>query len=72
MPCLLFGKLKTLPPIVGSLSMLPVNKSVMGLQNSVTSAEDKYTSSLRASNNMISAGKGEQVFSTADQICTVK
>ena len=36
---LFFGKCKTLPPIIGALSMLPVNKFRMGLQNPVTSAK---------------------------------
>ena len=30
-PCLFFGKSKTLPPIVGALSMFLVNKSGLGL-----------------------------------------
>ena len=30
-PCLFFGKLKTLPPVVGTISMLTVNKYSMGL-----------------------------------------
>ena len=34
--CIFFGKSKTLPPFIGALSMLPVNKSVLGLQNPVT------------------------------------
>ena len=34
--CLLFGNMKTLSPIVGDLSMMPVNKSGLGLLNPVT------------------------------------
>ena len=58
LPRIFFGKFKTLPQIVGDLSMLPVNKSGMGLQNPMTSVEDKYTSSLIASDDIIGAVKG--------------
>ena len=50
---LFFGRLKTLPPVVGTLSTFLVNKSKMGLQNSVTSAEEKYTSFLCARYDLI-------------------
>ena len=44
----------------------------MGLQNTVMSAQEKYTSSLRASDELIGAVKGKRVFSTADHIREVK
>ena len=72
MPCLLFGKSKTLPPIVGALSKLPVKKSEMGLQNIVTSSKEKYTSLLHVSDNTIDAFKDKQVFSTTNHIQEVK
>ena len=43
---LFFGKTKTLSPVVGDLSTTPVKKSGLGLTNTVTSAQDKYTSSM--------------------------
>ena len=43
------GKSKTLPPIVGILSTLPVKKYGLSLQNLVTSSAEKYTSYLHAS-----------------------
>ena len=36
LPCLFFGKSKTLPPIVGALSKLPVKKARPGLHNTMT------------------------------------
>ena len=52
--------------------MLTVNKSRMGLQNTVVSSEDKYTSLLRASNELIGAVKGKRVFTTSDHIRAIK
>ena len=46
LPCLFFGKSKTLPQIIGYLSTFLVKKSVLGLQNSVKSEKDKYNSLL--------------------------
>ena len=69
---LFFGKLKTLPPIVGYLSTFPVNKSGMSLHNPMTPEKEKHTSSLHASDDLIGAVKGEQVFSTAHHISAVK
>ena len=34
--CIFFGKLKTLPLIVGSLSIFPINKSRLSLQNDIS------------------------------------
>ena len=52
--------------------MFPVNKSGLGLQNPVTSAEDKYTSLLLASYELIGAVKVEKEFSTADHLLAFK
>ena len=43
-PRIFSGKLRTIPPVVGSLSMLMVKKSGLGLQNSMTFSKDKYNS----------------------------
>ena len=58
LPRLFHGKSKTLPPIVGDLSMLPVKKSVMVLQNPVASVQENYTISLCESDELIGAIKG--------------
>ena len=68
LPCLLFGKSKTLPPIVGALSKLPVKKSEMGLQSIMTSSKEKYTSLLRVRDNIIDAFKDKRLFSTTNHI----
>ena len=60
------------PPNVGPLSLLPVKKFGMGLQNSVVSAQDKYTSSLLASDKIIGGVKGKQLLSTDDHNRAVK
>ena len=59
LPSLFFGKSKTLPPIVGTLSTLSVKKSGMVLHNPVTSAKEKYNSSLRALCKLIGAVTGK-------------
>ena len=53
LPRLLFKKTKTLLPIVGSLSMIPVKKVVLGLLNPVMSEKEKYVSSQRGSAELI-------------------
>ena len=62
LPCIFFGKPKPLPPIIGTLSKLPVNKSEMVLQNLMTSSKEKYTSLIRESGNLIGGVRGERVF----------
>ena len=44
----------------------------MGLHNTVMSSKDKDTISLSASDEMIGAVKGKQVFSTANHILSIK
>ena len=39
-PHLFFGKSKSIPPIVGTLSMMPSNEPSLGLQNPVTSVDE--------------------------------
>ena len=47
---------------MGDISTLPVKKSVLGLHNPATSENDKYTSLLCASDELIGAVKGEWIF----------
>ena len=48
LPCAFFGKSKTFLPIEVTISTLPVKKSGLGLQTSVTSAAEKFTILLHA------------------------
>ena len=52
--------------------MFPVNKDGMGLNNSVTSAKDKYKSLIHASSKLIGAFKGKWYLSTAYHVQVVK
>ena len=72
LPCLFFRKLKTLLPIVGAPSKFPVKEDGLGLKNPITSANEKYNSSLFAISELIGAVKGERDFSTANHIRSVK
>ena len=72
MPLIFLVKLITLPPIIGYLSKFPVKKDGMVLQNSVMSAQEKYTSLLRASGELIGVVKGERFSSTANHIWEVR
>ena len=54
-----FGNTKTLSPIVGALSVMPVKKSRLGLLNPVIPAKEKYLSSQRRSAELIRAVMGE-------------
>ena len=53
LPCLFFGKKKSLSPVVGALIMMPVKKSSLGLLKSVTSAQQKYLSSNRGNAELV-------------------
>ena len=55
LPRLFFVKSKSLPPIVVTLSIIPVNKYVLGLQEPVSSSNKKYLSLLCASSELIGA-----------------
>ena len=65
-PCLFFVKSKYLPSIVGTLSILPVKKDGLDLQNPVTLAKDKFLISEFACTELNRALKGESEFSTAN------
>ena len=60
MPCLFFGKLKYLPSVIKSLSKFLVKKYGLGLQNPVTSANDKFLSSQHESTELIKDVKEER------------
>ena len=49
LPRLFFGKTKTLSPVVGYLSTIPVKKSRLGFLNPVASAQEKYLLSQQGS-----------------------
>ena len=53
LPCFPSGKLKYLLPIVETFSTMPVKKYGPGLQNPVTSANEKYQNVLPASSKLI-------------------
>ena len=53
LPSLFFGKIKTLSPIVGNISMMPIKVDGHGLLNPVTSAKEKYLSSQWESGKLI-------------------
>ena len=55
---LLFRNTKTLSPIVGSLSTMPVKKSGLGLLNPVTPAKEKCLSSQMGSAELIRGVRG--------------
>ena len=59
MPCLFFGKSKFLSSIVGTLSTMAVKKSGFGIQNAVTSDDEKFLISQRTSTELIRAVMGE-------------
>ena len=68
LPRLFFGKSKKVPPVLGYLSTLLVNKSGMGLQNPVTLETEKYNNLLRASYKIIGEVTGKKAFSANDRI----
>ena len=53
LPHLFLEKSKSLPPIVGTLSTMPVKKAVLCLQGTVTSSNERYLSFLHASSDLI-------------------
>ena len=72
LPRILFRKSKSLTPFIESLSAPPIKKSILGLQNTVTSADKKYLSSRHASMEMIQSVTGEVKFSTTDRLLALK
>ena len=72
LPCIFFGKLKTIPSVVGNLSRFPLKIAGLGLQKPVTSAVDKYTVFLYERYELIYAFTSEREFATVDNIQAVK
>ena len=68
LPRIFFGKTKTLSPIVGYLSTIPVRKAGLVILNTVTSDHDKYLSSTQGSAELIWAVTGGGGFSNADHL----
>ena len=66
-----FGNKKNLSPIVGALSIIPINMAVMGLLSPVTSAKDNYLSYQWGSIEIIQAVIGGGSFSNADHLRTL-
>ena len=58
LPHLFFRKKKSLSPIVGDLSTIPVKKYGLGLLNQVSSAKEKYVSYQQESVEIIRAVTG--------------
>ena len=53
-----FGNTKTVSPIVGTLSTMPIKMAGLGLLNPVTPAKKKYLRSQRESTELIQAVTG--------------
>ena len=68
LPHLFFGKTKTLSPIIEKLNPMPVKKSWLGLQNTLTPAHRKFESSQHASAELVNAVTGNINFSTTYHI----
>ena len=63
--------MKTLSPVVGNISTMPVKKARLGLLNPVSSEQDKYLSSLWGSEEMVQAVTGGGAFSNANHLRTL-
>ena len=72
LPRLFLGKSKTISPIVGTLSKIPVKKSGLGLLNAVTPKKYKYLSFQRKSKYLILSVMGGGAFSNANQILSLR
>ena len=72
LPRLFFGKSKPLPSIVGTLVMMTVKKSGLGIQYLVTLADEKFLSSQFVSTELIRAVTLESLFSTTKRLQAVK
>ena len=70
--CLFFGKYKSLLYIIRTLSRMPVKKSGLGLQDPMTSSNDKYLSLLCAISDLIGDVTGESGSSTTYNLQAVK
>ena len=69
---LFFVNSKYLPPIVGTLSTMSFSKYVLGLQEPVISANDKYLSLLHARSELIGSVTGERLFSTSYHLLVLR
>ena len=71
LPRLFFRKTKTLYPIVGSISTIPVKKSGLVLLNPVTSAQENYLRSTQGSVELVRAVTGGGGFSVSYHLQTL-
>ena len=72
LPCPLFGKTKTLSPIVGALTTIHDKKAGLGLLNTVMSLYEKCLSSQRGSAELVLAAAGGGGLSNADHLHTLR
>ena len=71
LPRIFFGKTKTLSPIVGYLSAMPVNKAVLGILNPVTSSQEKSLRSQQGSMELVQDMTRGGELSNADHLRTL-
>ena len=71
LPRLFFGNIKTLSPIVGTLSTMPIKEARLGLLNPATTAKEKYLRSQRVSTELIREMTGGGTLSNADRLQTL-
>ena len=57
---------------MGTLNTMPVKKAGLGLQNPVTSVDEKYPSLQHASTELIWAVTGERELSTANNLLALR
>ena len=72
LPHLFFGNTKTLSPIVGTLSKMPIKVAGIGLLNPVMLTKEKYLSPQRGSAELISAVTGGGSFSNSGHLWTLR
>ena len=72
LPRLFFIRSKYVPPSIGTVSMMPVKKSNLGLQKLVMSADENFLISKRANMEFIRDITGESEFLTASILKAVK
>ena len=68
---LFFENTKTLSPVVGALSTMPVRKYGMGLLNTVMSDQDNYLSSTQGNAELTWDVTGGEELSNADHLRTL-
>ena len=72
LPCIFFRNTKSLSPIVGALSTMLINKSVLGLLNPVTSVKEKYLSSHQESAELVRSVTGVGALSDVDHLLALR